>query len=368
MADSKISNLNELATAPDAGDLFVIVDVSDTSMSASGTTKKIQSSNVTISDASTTVKGKVELATDAEAATSTDTVRALTPSNGQSIVAGATVAAAGKTTPVDADSFPLVDSAASNVLKELTWANVKATLLTYFNTLFPGKDGWQSVSDSWTYASADAPTFTITVPSGAASLYGVGDRIKLTQTTVKYFIVTAVADTVLTVYGGTDYTLANAAISAISYSHMKAPIGFPLDPTKWTVQTTNTATTTQSSPTQNVWYNINSINIIIPIGLWNAGYECSSRPIYNSNAPNQYTTLSTANNSESDSEFTSRLEIGGTAANLNALVGRYKILSLAAKTTYYLNHKTDNSTQTSLSVTSTSPFPRTVVKAVCAYL
>lgn len=80
MADSKISNLNELATAPDAGDLFVIVDVSDTSMSASGTTKKIQSSNA-VPDSSTTVKGKVELATDAETITGTDTVRAVTPSN-----------------------------------------------------------------------------------------------------------------------------------------------------------------------------------------------------------------------------------------------------------------------------------------------
>lgn len=81
MPDNKISNLNELAVAPDAGDLFVIVDVSDTSMSASGTTKKIQSSNVTISDATTSVKGKVELATDAETITGTDTVRAVTPSN-----------------------------------------------------------------------------------------------------------------------------------------------------------------------------------------------------------------------------------------------------------------------------------------------
>jgi len=80
MADSKISNLNELATAPDAGDLFVIVDVSDTSMSASGTTKKIQSSNA-VPDSSTTVKGKVELATDAETITGSDTVRAVTPSN-----------------------------------------------------------------------------------------------------------------------------------------------------------------------------------------------------------------------------------------------------------------------------------------------
>ncbi len=33
-----------------------------------------------------------------------------------------------KTTPIDADSLPIVDSAASNVLKRLTWANLKANL------------------------------------------------------------------------------------------------------------------------------------------------------------------------------------------------------------------------------------------------
>jgi len=46
-------------------------------------------------------------------------------------------AATAKTTPVDADTIPLTDSAASNALKKVTWANIKATLLTYFTTLFP---------------------------------------------------------------------------------------------------------------------------------------------------------------------------------------------------------------------------------------
>jgi len=46
-------------------------------------------------------------------------------------------AATAKTTPVDADTMPLTDSAASNALKKVTWANIKATLLTYFTTLFP---------------------------------------------------------------------------------------------------------------------------------------------------------------------------------------------------------------------------------------
>jgi hypothetical protein len=44
--------------------------------------------------------------------------------------------AAGKTTPIDTDEFGLSDSAASNVLKKLTWANIKATLKTYFDTLY----------------------------------------------------------------------------------------------------------------------------------------------------------------------------------------------------------------------------------------
>jgi len=41
---------------------------------------------------------------------------------------GAIAAASAKSTPVDADSFGLVDSAASNVLKELTLAQLRATI------------------------------------------------------------------------------------------------------------------------------------------------------------------------------------------------------------------------------------------------
>lgn len=41
-----------------------------------------------------------------------------------------------KTTPVDADTIPLIDSASSNVLKKVTWANIKATAKAYFDTLY----------------------------------------------------------------------------------------------------------------------------------------------------------------------------------------------------------------------------------------
>lgn len=44
--------------------------------------------------------------------------------------------AAAKTAPVDADYLPINDSAASNLIKKVTWANVKDTLKTYFDTLY----------------------------------------------------------------------------------------------------------------------------------------------------------------------------------------------------------------------------------------
>ena len=84
-------------------------------------------------------------------------------------------------------------------------------------------DGWIAATGSWTYASAN----TITVPSGAASLYQKGDRIKFTQTTAKYGVITAVADTLLTIAVNTDYVVANAAITLPYYSHQANPLGYP---------------------------------------------------------------------------------------------------------------------------------------------
>lgn len=47
-----------------------------------------------------------------------------------------THSATSKTTPVDADELALVDSADTFSLKKLTWANLKATLNTYFSTIY----------------------------------------------------------------------------------------------------------------------------------------------------------------------------------------------------------------------------------------
>ena len=52
-------------------------------------------------------------------------------------VGSSIVGSAEKTTPIDADTVPLIDSADGNALKKLSWANIKATLKTYFDGLYP---------------------------------------------------------------------------------------------------------------------------------------------------------------------------------------------------------------------------------------
>ena len=52
------------------------------------------------------------------------------------VIAPGTHVATSKTTPVDADEVPIADSAATFGLKKLTWANLKATLKSYFDTIY----------------------------------------------------------------------------------------------------------------------------------------------------------------------------------------------------------------------------------------
>ena len=113
----------------------------------------------------------------------------------------------GKTTPVDTDTLPTIDSAASNSLKKITWANIKATLKTYTDTLYIGSvaddttpqaggsfdfqnheayftiyNNTTNTTINWTRSNKQtiAPTtnsiYTFTAPGGACNLV-----LKLTQ-------------------------------------------------------------------------------------------------------------------------------------------------------------------------------------------
>jgi hypothetical protein len=63
------------------------------------------------------------------------------------------------------------------------------------------------------------------------ALFSKGTRLKCFNSSPKYFVVVASSfgapTTTVTVTGGTDYSLANAAISANYYSYAANPQGYP---------------------------------------------------------------------------------------------------------------------------------------------
>ncbi len=89
--------------------------------------------------------------------------------------------------------------------------------------------GWISSTMTWTYVSAS----TFSLSGDWTGYFAVGDKIKLTQTTLKYFYVckstfTGVSGiTSVTITGGNDYSLANAAITSPYISRSSNPSGFP---------------------------------------------------------------------------------------------------------------------------------------------
>lgn len=229
--------------------------------------------------------------------------------------------------------------------------------------------GWTATSATLTYSSADAPTFVATTSLDLTAVIPVGAKIKLTQTTAKYFIVTAIDATTITLYGGTDYTLANAAITLPFYSLARSPVGFPLSPLKWTVETRDIVTRTQATPVAGTWYNPNATSISVPIGCWSLEYEANLYFDDNSTVGEVLATLSTANNSESDVDFTTYARVvaaGATNMTTGTPSFRKKHLLLAAKTSYYINVKTGQAGVVTIGLDGgTSP---TIIRAVCAYL
>jgi preprotein translocase subunit SecE len=238
-------------------------------------------------------------------------------------------------------------------------------------------DGWIAGTGTWSYTSADDPTFVMSVPDADAALMEVGDRIKLTQTTTRKFITTAIGSpsggfTPVTMYGGTDYDLANAAITSPYYSHVKSPLGFPMSKSKWSVVLTDTSDRSKASPAINTLYysDLGSLNIVFPIGEWDV--ECELIIGVVSNAAQTIASiqfaLSTANNSISDNTLVGYAMTGGASGTLRAVsaVTINKTIAVVAKTTHYLIAQTLHNNIATILFQGTTKTTR--VTATSAYL
>jgi Concanavalin A-like lectin/glucanases superfamily len=176
-------------------------------------------------------------------------------------------------------------------------------------------------------------------------------------------------NTLLTIYHGTDFMLANSAITNFMYSVVKAPYGFSIDPAKWSIVYSNNVNLTQATPTALSWYNVGN-SITIHIGAWNMHYKCRADMAHAGVASSGIrTTLSAANNSETIPDSTGNSAVTHTSATISNLGAFYTMsffLSLMVKTTHYLNVLTGASGATTIGIMGAQA--ATLIRATSAYL
>lgn len=236
--------------------------------------------------------------------------------------------------------------------------------------------GWESMPETVTYVSADSPIFIARITGvDLSAKYTAGMKFRCYQSgTLKQFIINRVqftgGNTDLTLHGGTDYTLANATIYKPQYSSAACPAGWLADKGKWTVSVTGQSFAQQATPSANTWYNIGTKLLDIPIGTWLVSYSINVTYIDATAATlTVWTTLSTANNSESDSSLTANTQIKTSTSDTKQFAADYartRLLSLVltSKTRYYLNEKVTEAGVNELDVDAATPY---YIKAVNAF-
>lgn len=232
--------------------------------------------------------------------------------------------------------------------------------------------GWIPIQETFTFSSDDDPTYVVTVSSDVTSRFKAGTRIKLTDSGTQYFVVSkdsteAAGTTTITMYGGTSHAqgaLSGGAITGVYYSYAKCPPGFSIDPDDWTEEATDSTDNNQANPVASTWYNLGG-SLDIPIGRWRVDYKA---PTYLFDAvatqniiAELLVTLSTANNSESDKNFTSigrsRYYISATSTTFEQTLSAWDNIELSTKDTYYLNISTTTANISEIQMLGSSMFP-----------
>ncbi len=143
-ANTPITGATKTKITYDANGLVVAGADATTADIADSTNKRyVTDANLTVigNTSGTNTGDQTSVSGNAGTATALQTARTI---DGQSfdgtadiaVIAPATHNAALKATPVDADEFSLIDSAAGFILKRLTWGSLKAALKSYFDSVY----------------------------------------------------------------------------------------------------------------------------------------------------------------------------------------------------------------------------------------
>ena len=258
----------------------------------------------------------------------------------------------------------VVDPNADNLLS-VSSAGVLASL----------NGGWLPAGATLAYSSTDGHTFVATTSIDLTAVISVGSKFRLVQSaTTLYFVVTAISSTTVTLYGGTLYTLTNAAITAPFFSYMKAPVGFNTSPENWTETFDSSSLLSVSTPTLGTVYNPGGSLLSVPIGAWKLFQHTSllvSSTLTGDSVVSATCGLSTSNSGYSDSQLGGYSQIQGSTSASHLLLDTTmyveKNVTVATKTAYYLVLSTLSSNIASVALQGNNGFD-ILAAAVCAYL
>lgn len=260
----------------------------------------------------------------------------------------------------------------SGKIAQIAIYNAKVTQATILASINQGLSGSEtSIASAYSFNGVATDLNTTTpndlTANGAAtatnadSPFGNG----ATSSTLDYALVMSVSGSTATVQVPEGCTIpTSGGVASAAYSVQGSPYGWVSNKERWTVEMRNRNTTVQNTPVANTWYNLTQTSgvtgghvLTIPVGDWVVGYKAAlyGTTTTAATAASPFITLSTANNSESDTEFTQRIysAIGGsTTANAMSVVADNRPLTLSSATPYYLNVKTDIANQATVQLFS----------------
>lgn len=145
-------------------------------------------------------------------------------------------AASGKTTPVDADSFPITDSAASNVIKKVTFANLKTWISNYYNSLTATLTNKRITARVTTITSSATPTVntnncdTVTITALAVAITSMTTNLSGTPTNFQKLIYRIKDDgTARAITWGASFEAKGVALPTTTVAGKVLTVGFIYD-------------------------------------------------------------------------------------------------------------------------------------------
>ncbi len=249
--------------------------------------------------------------------------------------------------------------------------------LTDPSNTFPATGGWLATNDTWTFATVstiggsggqNTNYFgTVTIPGDQTTKYYPGMKFKATNSgsTLMGFIMDvsySSPSTTLTLWSGQTYAFAAGAITNTYYSTAKAPAGFNINPSSWTIQVNSTSNRITSSPTANTWYAAETM--VVPVGVWNAWYSCNSY-FKRSGGGSVQTGLVIYSGQIEPESVTSTYD--NVSDDKSSTVTKLNCYAITTQTTISLDYRTTYSGTNSIAIYG-SNWSNTVINWTCAYL